>query len=285
MAKIEAARLYKLGAAGISVAAVILIMALWYLSVNRKASLLVDTIALEISDEAAHSLINQAEMKKRIIEISGLDKRGIKVEKINLKKIEQRLREDQRIKEVQVYLDNQNRLHVLIEPRSPLIKITDAQQNQYYLDETGAQIPFYRGASSRVMVATGNITAYDSSFIVKDTSSSLRKVFELALHIRKDEFLLALVEQVHVEDNGDLVIVPKIGREKLIFGDLTQADEKLENLKIFYRDGLPKVGWNQYATLNLKFTNQVILGKKSEEVIPELADQTSVNDNNITINH
>jgi cell division protein FtsQ len=285
MAKIEAARLYKLGAAGISVAAVILIMALWYLSVNRKASLLVDTIELEISDEAAHSLINQAEMKKRIIEISGLGKRGIKVEKINLKKIEQRLREDQRIKEVQVYLDNQNRLHVLIEPRSPLIKITDAQQNQYYLDETGAQIPVYRGASSRVMVATGNITAYDSSFIVRDTSSSLRKVFELALHIRKDEFLLALVEQVYVEDNGDLVIVPKIGREKLIFGDLTQADEKLENLKIFYRDGLPKVGWNQYATLNLKFTNQVILGKKSEEVIPELADQTSVNDNNITINH
>jgi len=285
MAKFEATRLYKIGAAGMSVAVIILIMTLWYLSVDRKASSHVNTIEIEISDQSANTLINKAELKRRILEISGLGKNGLRVEKINLKKIEQRLKEDQRIKEVNVYLDNQNRLRVLIEPRSPVIKITDLHQNQYYLDETGAQIPVYRGVSSRVMVATGKISAYDSSFIRKDTSSTLRKTFELALEIRKDEFLLALVEQIHVEENGDLVIVPKIGREKLIFGDLSQVNEKLENLKIFYRDGLPRVGWNQFATLNLKFTNQVILGKKSEETIPELAGQLQDKENNITINN
>ncbi len=283
MAKIEAKRFYKMSAAAISVAGVMLIAGLWYLSVKRKSLLLVDTIELNILDQTAHSLINQAELKKRIVEISGLGKKGIAVGKINIKKIEQRLRDDQRIKEVQVYLDNQNRLRVLIEPRLPVIKITDMHQNQYYLDETGAQIPIYRGASSRVMVATGKITAYDSSFLVRDSSSTLRKVFELALHVNKDEFLLALVEQIHVEENGDLVIAPKIGREKLIFGDLAHAEEKLENLKIFYKDGMPKVGWNQFATLNLKFTNQVILGKKTHEGLPELADQTQDKEKNITI--
>ncbi|MBL0100570.1 MAG: hypothetical protein IPP49_11445 [Saprospiraceae bacterium] len=34
-------------------------------------------------------------------------------------------------------------------------------------------------------------------------------------------------------------------------------EAKFNKLKIFYRDGLPKLGWSRYKTLNLKYANQV----------------------------
>lgn len=78
-------------------------------------------------------------------------------------------------------------------------------------------------------------------------------------YVAKDEFLAALIDQAFVEQDsiGDIVLIPKIGREKLIFGDASDIKDKFDNLKIFYRDGMQKLGWSRYKSLNLKYSHQV----------------------------
>jgi cell division protein FtsQ len=56
-------------------------------------------------------------------------------------------------------------------------------------------------------------------------------------------------------------LVPKIGKQLIIFGDAADAREKLENLATFYRKVMSQKDWDLYKTINLKYKNQVVCSK------------------------
>ena len=158
------------------------------------------------------------------------------------------------------------------------MRIMDEAGGEYYLDENGKQVPVTRGSAVRVPIVTGVKDTFHSKFLSDEKPSKLKDVFNIMKYVAHDEFLSALIEQAHIENDsiGDIVLIPKIGREKLIFGDGRDIEEKFEKLKIFYRDGLPKLGWSRYKTLNLKYANQVsgmlanpALAKRIEPVLKD----------------
>ena len=53
-----------------------------------------------------------------------------------------------------------------------------------------------------------------------------------------------------------------MGSHKIILGSAHDLEKKFEKLKVFYRKGLEKVGWDRYQTINLKFENQVVCTKR-----------------------
>jgi cell division protein FtsQ len=83
----------------------------------------------------------------------------------------------------------------------------------------------------------------------------------LAAIIIADSTLNALIEQIYVLSNGKIQLVTKAGSHLVQFGDTTDAAEKLENLKYFYKYGLVKTGWNKYGKINLEFKNQIVCTK------------------------
>lgn len=238
---------------------------LLYLSVLRKRSAEVSTVQFDIRAGENGVLIQEKELKKLVVKIVGFKPERKSIRKINSMKLERALEEDPRIKNAEVYFDSKNRLHVQVEPREVILRVSDAAGHQYFLDENGQKVPVMPGGAVRVPLANGKIEAYTEGFADKPGSSSLKEVFLLIKYINKDPFLQALIEQIYVEESGDITFIPKVGKEKLVFGGSVQMEEKFGNLKIFYRDGLTKLGWNRYPILNLKYVNQVVLvdGKPS----------------------
>jgi cell division protein FtsQ len=47
-----------------------------------------------------------------------------------------------------------------------------------------------------------------------------------------------------------------------VFGDISNCEEKFQNLESLYINGLNAVGWNKYETINLKYKGQVICTKR-----------------------
>jgi cell division protein FtsQ len=43
-----------------------------------------------------------------------------------------------------------------------------------------------------------------------------------------------------------------------LLGNADSLALKFNNLKVFYKQALPMVGWDAYKTINIKYTNQVI---------------------------
>ena len=80
--------------------------------------------------------------------------------------------------------------------------------------------------------------------------------------LRNDEFWDALVEQIVVEKGNEVVLIPKVGNFRIVLGTLDDMNEKLENLRLFLREGIVLKGWNVYKEINLKFKNQIVCVKR-----------------------
>lgn len=232
---------------------------LLFLSVQRKRMAAVDTVVIHIQAAESGRLIQEKEVKALMVKSLGFSPDRKKIRSVNSQKLEKDLKKDARIQHVDVYFDAKDRLHIALVPKEVIVRITDNRGSSYFLDAKGKKVPVVQGSAVRVPLANGFIDAYREGFDKKEGKSVLKDIFYMIRYIRNDEFLHALVEQIFVDENGEIILIPKVGKEKIVFGGADQMDEKFDNLKIFYRDGMTKLGWNRYPVLNVKFVNQVVL--------------------------
>jgi cell division protein FtsQ len=83
----------------------------------------------------------------------------------------------------------------------------------------------------------------------------------MASYVDKDPFLKAFIEQIFVRADNDLVLIPKVGSAKIIFGDTENMEGKFEKLLVFCKEGLNRIGWNKYRSIDLRFEGQIICKK------------------------
>jgi cell division protein FtsQ len=237
------------------------IAVLLFISVRRKATIEVEEVVVDIIGiHGNERLISEKEIKTLIRKAAGTEIKGRNMRKLPLRKIEAAMNRDKRIQRADVYIDSKNRLHVRVEQKVPLMRVIETTGEQYYIDKSGARVPVTMGSAVRVPLVTGIRDTFAADFLERKRPSRLREVFHVVHFISKDAFLSALVEQIHVsaDSTQDLIIVPKIGREHVVFGDASEMEDKFDKLKIFYRDGLPRLGWNRYKQLNVKISGQVV---------------------------
>ena len=53
-------------------------------------------------------------------------------------------------------------------------------------------------------------------------------------------------------------MLPQVGDERIEFGLPVNEEVKLRKLRIFYKEILPKTGWNQYKRVNLEYEGQIV---------------------------
>jgi cell division protein FtsQ len=180
---------------------------------------------------------------------------------VDVERVERVLEEDPFVLDAEAYVGAQNRLNIRVMQREPILRVMDNNGLDYYLDAAGRQMPPSPHYTARVIVATGNLPPYEENFREQE-NNTLNHVFQLYQLLRQDEFLHALVEQIYVNNRGELTLAPKVGNQVILFGRFQQAPDKLQRLKVFYREGLPYKGWNAYRSFDLRFNGQVVCKKR-----------------------
>jgi len=202
-------------------------------------------------------LIKESDVLVQIDRSFGFALEGRPLKSIDVTRVERVLEEDPLILDADVFVDAKNMIRIEIVQREPVLRIIDRNGLNYYLDEKGIKMPLSKHFTTRVLVATGSIPPYVPDFQEQD-NHRLLDVFELAQRIREDDFLSAMIEQIHVEEDGDFIMVPLVGDQRIILGPYERVDEKLKNLKLFYREGMPYEGWRTYRSINLSYRGQVV---------------------------
>ena len=105
--------------------------------------------------------------------------------------------------------------------------------------------------TARTLVISGNINFTEKGAL-----------FSLVKFIDEHAFWKAQIMQIHGEVNGDLILIPRVGYQQIIFGKAVNIEEKFSKLKLFYEKGISEKGWNNYLQINLKFKNQIVCIKK-----------------------
>ncbi len=142
-------------------------------------------------------------------------------------------------------------LTVKVKHREPVVRIMSGDGN-YYLDGQGEKIPVSNRYSANVLAATGYIKG---KFAVEE-------LLPFVLFLEGDEFWEAQIEQVHVESNGDVLLIPLVGDQVIELGSLENYKVKLRNMRAFYDQVLAADNWDKYKLISLKYSNQIVAKKK-----------------------
>ncbi len=173
------------------------------------------------------------------------------------------------VEKAHVYSELSDNIRINIKQRVPFVRVSNALGEQFYIDKTGVCIPLDNEHTSRILIANGNIFyRFEPDFDVNKKNSNgfinplLHEIYEVASFIEKDEFLSAQIEQIYINKDREIELIPKIGNQTILLGDTSLLADKMKRLRYFYRYGIPKAGWNKYALINLKYKNQVICTKR-----------------------
>ncbi len=206
-------------------------------------------LQVTIKDTVVNSFIDDADVMRMIRREYG-DIRNRSVARIDKDSIERLLVRNSIIKSAQVYYSLDGYFHVDITQRKPVFRVLTG--GGYYVDEDGKIMPLSRKYTSRVVVASGDISR----------EFACRKLYPFVTTLKNDEFWEALIEQIVVAPDKEVILIPKVGNFKIILGELENYEEKMEKLRLFLKEGIARRGWNLYKEINLKFDKQIVCVKK-----------------------
>lgn len=205
-----------------------------------------------------------------LIENHGIKTKGEPIEKINTFLIERILQYSPVIRNVAAYTTIGGQLIIEVEQRIPIVRIIDRTMQQYFIDEEGVVLPDRIKQIAHVLVANGNIPSIPVRpgqkiiHLGKDsltTNAVLQNIFQVASFTAQDDFWKAQIEQIYVNERGEMLLVPRVGDQIIVFGDASDLNEKFIKLKSMYY-AFNQIGWNQYKILNLKYKNQIVCIKR-----------------------
>jgi cell division protein FtsQ len=209
-----------------------------------------------------YNFIERDEVDRILLEAGGLLV-GRDLNDINIHKLENSLKNNPFIEYAKVYADMDGIVHVQIRQREPILRVINMANVHFYIDGNGLKIPLSDNFTAKVLVANGFIDE-DFSGKVDTLNSKLAKdLYRMALFIKTDTLWDNQIEQLFVDLKGDIEMVPRVGNHKIIFGDADSLQTKFRNLLVFYKKAMPKVGWDAYKSINLKYVNQIVCEKNN----------------------
>lgn len=183
-----------------------------------------------------------------------IDPFALTLAQVNERSMEAILRANPWVKEAQVYTDAERVMHITLTQRIPAVRIFEEDGNSYYLDAALQAMPLSAQYTHYTPVITGvpKLGSDSASKTVKG------QIVGLVQHIQQDTFWNAQVSQIDMRRDGGFELIPVLGKQRIILGDTSRLQQKLDNLFAFYKQVQNKVGWDKYSTLDLRFEGQVV---------------------------
>jgi cell division protein FtsQ len=204
---------------------------------------------------------------------------GRKMEEINIHELETKLKANPFIEFAKVYINMDGVINVEISQRQPILRIINHIDQDFYVDQHGLKIPLSSNFTARVLVANGFIDELFANRVDTLHTAIAQQLFKTADYIRRDSLWAAQIAQIYINKDHEIELIPRAGNNRILLGDADSLDRKFHNLLVFYKKALPKVGWDTYKIINVKYANQVV-GVRNDKLKQDdsLKSKTAVSD-------
>lgn len=183
---------------------------------------------------------------------------GRSLHKIDIHGIEAALKANPYIQEARVYADMDGVVNIKIQQRVPVLRIMNYTNQDFYVDRNGLKMPVSPNFTAHVLVANGYILEPFANKVDTLKTALAKDLFKTAQFVEADELWKEQIEQLYVNEQTEIEMVPRVGNHKIILGRADSLATKFENLLAFYKKAMPAVGWDAYKTINIKYANQVV---------------------------
>lgn len=232
-----------------------LTLLVWMLILNMNKSTQFEEVVVKIKPlPNKANFLNQEE----ILDILDSNLREVPFQKTTAEIL---LEENPYIKNAEVYTSLDQTLNIKIVQREPIARVINQKGHHFYLDEEGNKFKCLGGTSARVVVVNGFITEKQ---IPSDSfkTQTIKEVYQVCRAINKDLFWKQFTEQLYVDKYDDIILIPKVGNFTIVLGNSSSLAVKLKHLRKFIETALPKVGWDKYKQISVKYKGQIVATKR-----------------------
>lgn len=217
--------------------------------------------------------LTEAELIDRL-ELHRLIQENDQVEKLNIRKMEYVISLMPEVKNVDVFKPIGNQWNIRLNLRKPIARIFNKYGQSFYMDEDGFLMNRSSLHTARVLVFSGAIKDRFSpnsltEIINNDSLKSIRNlddIYRISNYVCNDPILHKMIGQVYREKNGDFVLIPIVGDQKIILGTANSDEDvkdKFDRILEFYKEAMPYEGWNKYSEISVKYEGQIVCRKRA----------------------
>ena len=206
--------------------------------------------------EKGNNLIQPEEFVRMVGKKFGQLK-GIPIDLVDMRAIEDFLMTNPYIRQADVYLGASGRLVFNLHQRMPLMRIVDNKEKHWYVDTDTVRMPVSSHFTARVPLVNGNFPVTQN---VKQWP--MDELFEITMMLQDDEFMGSLIDQIYVESPEKIWLVPRLGPSRIMLGNTKDLEDKVDRITRFYEKALPAQGWDTYSYIDTRFAGQIVARKK-----------------------
>jgi cell division protein FtsQ len=193
-----------------------------------------------------------------LMDVNHENLKGASIDKLNFKAIEKKIMTDPYIKDAELYSDLKGNLTVNVRLRRPVARIVRNDGPDGYVAEDGTIMPVSEKFTSRVILLSGPFVRQLLRQESMNDTEEGKQIMEMLAVIDADEFWKAQITELDIDSNAKVMFFPQVGDERIEFGKPDNMEAKFRKLKIFYKEVLPRVGWNRYSRVNLEYEGQIV---------------------------
>ncbi len=216
---------------------------------------IVHELKIRISNEHACGFLTTAQVRELLLENRHIVPEKTPVAALNLNSMEAIIRSNPWVSEAEVYVDNNNALHVTLRQRVPSLRVFEQSGNSYYIDSTGNVLPLSDKYTHYAIVIT-NVPE-----LKNDSAGNALKaqILKISQTIEADSFWNAQTAAIKLNDDLTFELTPVLGNHRILIGDTTRLREKLNHVFAFYKQVLNRIGWDKYQVIDARFRGQLVV--------------------------
>ena len=190
---------------------------------------------------------------------------GLRLDSVDLKKVEAVIDGKSSVRKSQAWLTDDGVLHVSITQREPVVRFQGASGG-FYADADGYLFPLQNRHTARVPIVDGALPVklgkgYKGLPETEKEQQWVASIVGLVRYLGARKEWNDLVGQITVRKDGNLVLIPREGTERFVFGTPTDIDAKFGRIRSYYVSVAPNRE-TPYKTVDVRFDGQIICKNK-----------------------
>ena len=175
---------------------------------------------------------------------------GVFLNEINLDKIEKTIQKNPIVKNNECYKTSNGDIVIEVEQRIPELRVI-TPTTSYYIDRDRRKLPLSEKIVAYLPIATGNIKE----------EFAQNNLYDFVQYLKENKKWENQIEEIIVTEEEDIELIPRIGKQLILFGKMSNFEEKFNAIDLLYSEVFSKTGWNYYNKIDLRYEGKIICTK------------------------
>ena len=229
--------------------------------VNSRAPIQCKGLNVVILDSLENDFVSRADVKKFLDKEYG-QYIGIPIDSINLTRIEDIIDGRSAVMKSEAYVTKDGLLNIKVTQRKPIVRF-QKEGGGFYADAEGFVFPLQSSYASYVQIVDGDIpinmkSGHKGMIENPKEKEWFDKVMHVVNFIEGSKVWKDRIVQIHVDNGGELILIPREGKERFNIGQPVNIKDKFDRMATYYTAIAANREGQAYRTVTLKYDGQIV---------------------------